>query len=149
KLYQEDLSVLEDDEDNYDEAEELETDILENCIERFTENVCSVIPLLKSPRLFEEPEHYFVDFVAGALPKFEKCNKDVELLRWIILYHLGQQIPNPVRLHVFWWEKSETVLAELQVMEMCPEIIKSITSLKNEEIRSLDLEAYLLEGVVN
>ncbi|CAG8688928.1 7269_t:CDS:2, partial [Acaulospora morrowiae] len=149
KLYQEDLSVLEDDENNYDEMGELRIDVIESCIERFTENVCSVIPLLKSPKLFEEPEIYFKDFVTVALPKFGKYNKDGELLRWIILYHLGQQIPNPVRLHVFWWGKSESVLAELQMMEMCPEVIKTITSMKNDEIRNLDFEAYLLEEVVN
>ncbi|CAG8541918.1 7651_t:CDS:2, partial [Acaulospora colombiana] len=149
RLYQEDRTILEEDEKNYDETGELRTDVIENCVERFTENVCSVIPSLKSPKLFEEPEIYFKDFVSAVLPKFGKDNGNVKLFEWLILYHLNQQIPNPVRLHVFWWENSESVLAELQLMLMCPEVVKIITSAKTAEITDYDFEAYLLEEIVN
>ncbi|RHZ88865.1 hypothetical protein Glove_21g49 [Diversispora epigaea] len=150
KLYQEDLAILKENKDNCDEdTGELNQEIVEDCIERFTANIYNAVPSLKLPRFFEASEFYFRDFIVSVLPGFERNEREFELLKWIILYHLNQKIPNPIRLHTFWWKSSEAMLAELQLAVMCPEIIKTIMSLKNEEIVGFNFEAYILETVID
>ncbi|RHZ54983.1 hypothetical protein Glove_421g29 [Diversispora epigaea] len=112
KLYQDDLAILKENEDNCDEdTGELSQNIVEDCIERFKANIYNVVPSLKLPRFFETSEFYFRDFIVS-VPGFERNKREFELLKWIILYHLNQKIPNPIRLHTFWWKSSEAILAK-------------------------------------
>ncbi|KAF0485179.1 e3 ubiquitin-protein ligase [Gigaspora margarita] len=143
RLYEEDLATLEEKEENLDDAGELKTTIIDDCIERFSANIMSAVPILKLPHLIESAKLYFKDF----LSVFSQSYNDNEFLSWIISHNMGQQIPNPFRLHVYWWSNSEIALTELQLSKLCPTVIEEMLKLEFEQSKELDFEQYLLEQI--
>ncbi|CAG8715965.1 14572_t:CDS:2, partial [Cetraspora pellucida] len=143
RLYEEDLAMLEEKEENLDGSGELKATIIDDCIERFSANIMSAVPILKQPQLTEFAELYFKDF----LSIFSPIHDDNEFLPWIIGHNMGQQIPNPFRLHVYWWDNSEIAITELQLSILCPTVIKEMLELEFEQSKEVTFERYLLEQI--
>ncbi|CAG8460377.1 17990_t:CDS:10, partial [Racocetra fulgida] len=149
RLYEEDLAMLEEDEENIDtETGELGTSVVDACIERFSSNIISAIPILKSPQFFEIAEPYFNDFVDFVSPIYgNNPNDNCVFLSWIISHHMGQKIPNPIKLHMYWWKNAEFALAELQLSLLCPIVIEEMLDLGFDESRELNFEEHLLDQI--
>ncbi|CAG8475879.1 285_t:CDS:10, partial [Dentiscutata heterogama] len=143
RLYEEDLATLEEKEENLNDDGELKATIIDDCIERFSANIMSAVPILKLPHLIESAELYFKDFLSVFSPTYN----DNKFLSWIISHNMGQQIPNPFRLHVYWWSNSEIALTELQLSILCPTVIEEMLNLEFEQSKELDFERCLLEQI--
>ncbi|CAG8574733.1 752_t:CDS:10, partial [Racocetra persica] len=109
RLYEEDLAMLEEKEENLDDTGELKATIIDDCIERFSANIMSAVPILN--------------------------------------HNMGQQIPNPFRLHVYWWDNSEIALTELQLSILCPTVIEEMLELEFEQSKEMNFERDLLEKI--
>ncbi|CAG8756188.1 26806_t:CDS:2, partial [Dentiscutata erythropus] len=140
RLYEEDLAALEEKEENLDDDGELKVTIIDDYIERFSANIMSV---LKLPQLIESAELYFKDFLSVYSP----ISNDNEFLSWIISHNIKQQIPNPFRLHIYWWSNFEIALIELQLSRLCPTVIEEMYKLEFEKSKDLNFEQYLLDQI--
>ncbi|RIB14050.1 hypothetical protein C2G38_2144250 [Gigaspora rosea] len=128
-LYEEELVMLKEKEENLDDDGELKATIIDDHIEIFFTSIMSADPTLKLPQLIESAELYFKDFLSTYSPTSE----DIEFLSWIIGHNIGQQIPNPFRLHVYWWSNSEIVQTELHLSKLCPTAIEAMLKLEFEQ----------------
>ncbi|KAF0525877.1 e3 ubiquitin-protein ligase [Gigaspora margarita] len=147
RLYQQDLEILEEDEENFDEeTEELKAIIVNDCIERFSNNIMNVFPLLKTPYFYNAADLYFKDFVSIISP-LSNNDENNELLSWIICHHMKQRVPNPIRLHVHWWYNADFILAELQLTLLFPDIKEKVLGTEFDESLELNFEEFLLEQV--
>ncbi|CAG8557420.1 24661_t:CDS:2, partial [Racocetra persica] len=136
RFYEEDLVTLE-------EKGELKATIIDDYIERFSANIMSAIPILKSSQLVESAELYFKD----VLSVFSPTNNNNEFLSWIIRHNMRQRIPNPFRLHIYWWSNSEITLNELQLSRLCPTVIETMLKLEFDQSKELNFDQYLLEQI--
>ncbi|CAG8632011.1 13033_t:CDS:2, partial [Cetraspora pellucida] len=147
KLYQQDLEVLAEDEENLDEKTgELISIIVNDCIERFSNNIMRVLPTLKLPYFYNAADLYFKDFVRIISPA-SGDDENNELLCRIISHHMKQQVPNPIRLHVHWWYNCDLILAELQLTLLCPDVKEKVLGTEFDESMELNFEDLLLEQV--
>ncbi|CAG8481554.1 7050_t:CDS:10 [Ambispora leptoticha] len=122
KLCLEDIKILEDDENNIDKVTgKLLSNILANCFERF-QNIISKTPALVNAPLQKAANLYLKDFltvISSGLGGIE----NFDLLSLLLHRRLGEKmILNPIRLHTYWWAKSDIVIAELQLSKFCPSI---------------------------
>ncbi|KAF0511337.1 e3 ubiquitin-protein ligase [Gigaspora margarita] len=140
-LYEEELAMLKEKEENLDANGDLKAIIIDDHIEIFFANIISSDPTLKLPQLIESAELYFKDFLSTYSPTSE----DIEFLSWIIGHNIGQQIPNPFKLHVYWWSNSEIVQTELQLSKLCPKVIEAMLKLEFDQSKKLNFENHLLE----
>ncbi|CAG8466565.1 13541_t:CDS:10 [Ambispora gerdemannii] len=122
KLCVEDIKMLEEDENNIDTITgKLLSNELADCFERF-QNIISKTPALVNAPLQKAANLYINDFLTvissdlGGIENFD-------LLNLLLLRRLGKKmIQNPIRLHTYWWTKSDIVIAELQLAKLCPSI---------------------------
>ncbi|CAG8746833.1 34203_t:CDS:2, partial [Racocetra persica] len=140
-LYQDNIIALEENID--DEADELQSDIVNECIERFSTSLISATPALELLQN-DLADLYFKDFVTFIL---HGDNNNNQLLCWIISHNMKQEIPDPIELHVFWWDNADLVLAEFQLVLLYPSIKNKILDMKFDESKELDFEEYLLKQV--
>ncbi|RIB12125.1 hypothetical protein C2G38_2201522 [Gigaspora rosea] len=140
-LYQDDVIASEENID--DETDELQSDIVNVCIERFSESLMSIIPALNLLQN-DLADLYFKDFVTFILRGDNNYN---QLLCWIISHNMKQETPDPIKLHAFWWNNADLVLAEFQLILLCPSIINKILDIEFDESKELDFEDYLLKLV--
>lgn len=130
KLYLEDIKMLEENENNIDkDTGYLSNNVVADCFERF-QNILSKIPTLKHESLKKEINLYhkdFLTFISSGLGD----NKNHRLIGPLLLRRLGKKLNlNPIRLHTYWWTKSDIIISELQLANVCPSIINEI----NEDI---------------
>ncbi|RIB31020.1 hypothetical protein C2G38_2257165 [Gigaspora rosea] len=147
RLYQQDFEILAEEEENFDEeTRELKAIIVNDCIERFFNNIMNVFPLFKMLYFYDAADLYFKDFVSIISP-LSNDEENNELLCWIISHHMKQQVPNPIRLHVHWWYNADFILAELQLTLLFPDIKEKVLSTEFDESLELNFEDFLLEQV--
>uniref|UniRef100_A0A8H4B3K0 E3 ubiquitin-protein ligase n=1 Tax=Gigaspora margarita TaxID=4874 RepID=A0A8H4B3K0_GIGMA len=140
-IYQDDL-MIERVPDNIDEKTgNLKSHIIDNCIEKFSEHLISIVPVLKLPQI-KFPNLYFNDFTT--IVSHGKTDKS-QILRRIISYNMGQEVPDPIRLHVFWWENEDLILNELQLVLLFPSNIDEILNTKFDESQEFNFANYLLK----
>ncbi|KAF0517032.1 e3 ubiquitin-protein ligase [Gigaspora margarita] len=140
-LYQDDLIAIEkniDDED--DEVDEFQSNIV---IEKFSMSLTSIIPALKLLQN-DLADLYFKDFVTFILHGDDNNN---QLLCWIISHNMKQETPDPIKLHIFWWDYADLVLAEFQLVLLCLSIKNKILDIEFYESNELDFEDNLLKQV--
>ncbi|KAF0538645.1 e3 ubiquitin-protein ligase [Gigaspora margarita] len=145
-IYQDDLMTLERVPENLDKKTgKLKSQIIDDCIERFSEHLISIVPVLKIPQ-FKLPNAYFNDFTTIMLHGKTDNN---QVLRRIISYHMKQEVPDPIRLHIFWWSNEDLVLTELQLALLLQSIAKEeIINIKFDEIGGFNIDDYLLNRVI-
>ncbi|CAG8704564.1 6187_t:CDS:2, partial [Racocetra fulgida] len=115
KLYLEDVKMLEDKKNIDNVTGNLSNEVLVNCFERH---------LKKSNDLYYKD---FLTFISSGLGGIENC----KLIDLLLLRRLGKKlILNPIRLHTYWWAKSDIIIAELQLAKLC----SSITNELDKEI---------------
>ncbi|CAB5360426.1 unnamed protein product [Rhizophagus irregularis] len=83
----------------------------------------------------------------------EKDRKsDEELLKLIFERRLSasdNDILNPVRLHLCWWENSSSILAELTLAQISPHVIKQFdTETDENKLLETEFEKHLVEQVI-
>ncbi|PKB92824.1 hypothetical protein RhiirA5_487584, partial [Rhizophagus irregularis] len=147
--YEEEISMLQKDDDKIDdETNELYDDVIEDHLKDFKNNLLTSIPQLKNSPLEWEwaSELYFNDFVTVIASKDgEKKNR--KMLALILKLLIGDdKIRQPIFIHAYWWKNANEVLAQLQLAQMSPIIIKNIEIQGNAIVRG-SLEKYLVKEV--
>ncbi|CAG8789982.1 19094_t:CDS:1, partial [Racocetra fulgida] len=141
-VYQDDLMMLEGVPDNIDEETgNLKSHIIDDCIKRFSEHITSIVPVLKLPR-FKFPNAYFNDFVA-IISHGKNCNS--KILRQIISHHMRKEVPDPIKLHIFWWDNEDLILTEMQLVLLFPSIEEEIFNTNFNKNEEFNFDDYLLE----
>ncbi|PKB94898.1 hypothetical protein RhiirA5_386370, partial [Rhizophagus irregularis] len=161
RVYEEELSSLFNDADNVDKTTgKLYSYKIEEYNKKFIKNI-GEIPIIKNSPIVNYPEKYFKDFVNVILSNEvssssevgEKDRKsDEELLKLIFERRLSasdNDILNPVRLHLCWWENSSSILAELTLAQISPHVIKQFdTETDENKLLEIEFEKYLVEQVI-
>ncbi|CAG8475156.1 3381_t:CDS:10, partial [Racocetra persica] len=144
-IYQDDLRMLERVPENLDrETGNLKSQIIDECIERFSEHVISMVPVLKIPQ-FKLQNAYFNDFTTIILHGKIDNSKT---LRRIISHHMKQEVPDPIRLHTFWWGNEDLILTELQLLLLLQSISKEeILNTAFDESSDFNIDNDLLSRV--
>ncbi|CAG8520660.1 9110_t:CDS:2, partial [Scutellospora calospora] len=121
--YHEEISILSQDPEKIDHiTKELDEDTLEDYLKELTEKICSINPLLVTAPIDREPELYFKDFVS-VIAYSEPGNEDPEQLELIFKRRLGKtKVLDPIALHAYWWSHGNSIIAESQIVKMCPEL---------------------------
>ncbi|CAG8574000.1 16629_t:CDS:10, partial [Gigaspora margarita] len=148
RLYQEGLDNLYEQPENFlDDGDNLHPEVTKKFIENFSINIQDTITTLTSEILQLARHLYFKDFIkicsanAGYLSEF-----DMQLLEIIFRRLCDNEILNdPVRLHIFWWDNSDAIVAELELARMCP----SITELESNLPEDGDFGCYIINEIVN
>ncbi|PKB92419.1 hypothetical protein RhiirA5_508285, partial [Rhizophagus irregularis] len=148
--YEEEISILQKDDDKIDdETNELYDYVIEDHLKDFKNNLFTSIPQLKDSPLEWKwaSELYFNDFVTVIASKDGK-KKDRKMLALILKLLIGaDKIRQPIFLHAYWWKNANEVLAQLQLAQMSPIIIKNIEIQGNAIIVRGSLEKYLIKEV--
>ncbi|CAB4391094.1 unnamed protein product [Rhizophagus irregularis] len=161
RVYEEELSSLFNDADNVDKTTgKLYSYKIEEYNKKFIKNI-GEIPIIKNSPIVNYPEKYFKDFVNVILSNEvssssevgEKDRKsDEELLKLIFERRLSasdNDILNPVRLHLCWWENSSSILAELTLAQISPHVIKQFdTETDENKLLETEFEKHLVEQVI-
>ncbi|RIB21686.1 hypothetical protein C2G38_2175948 [Gigaspora rosea] len=140
-IYQDDLKTLESISDNLEETGCLKSHIIDDCVEKLSEHIISLVPALKIPQ-YKFPNAYFNDFVT-AISHGKTVNS--QILRRIISHYMSQEIPDPIRLHTFWWSNEDSILAESQLASLLPSVTEEILNTKFDKGRKLNLKDDLLK----
>ncbi|CAB4467000.1 unnamed protein product [Rhizophagus irregularis] len=161
RVYEEELSLLFNDADNVDKKTgKLYSYKIEEYNKKFIKNI-GEIPIIKNSPIVNYPEKYFKDFIniilsneaSSSSEVGEKDRKsDEELLKLIFERRLSasdNDILNPVRLHLCWWENSSSILAELTLAQISPHVIKQFdTETDENKLLEIEFEKYLVEQVI-
>ncbi|UZO04044.1 uncharacterized protein OCT59_024443 [Rhizophagus irregularis] len=147
--YEEEISMLQKDDDKIDdETNELYDDVIEDHLKDFKNNLLTSIPQLKNSPLEWEwaSELYFNDFVTVIASK-DGETKNRKMLALILKLLIGaDKMRQPIFLHAYWWKNANEVLAQLQLAQMSPIIIKNIEKQGNSIVRG-SIEKYLVKEV--
>uniref|UniRef100_U9UXQ3 RZ-type domain-containing protein n=1 Tax=Rhizophagus irregularis (strain DAOM 181602 / DAOM 197198 / MUCL 43194) TaxID=747089 RepID=U9UXQ3_RHIID len=147
--YEEEISMLQKDDDKIDdETNELYDDVIEDHLKDFKNNLLTSIPQLKNSPLEWEwaSELYFNDFVTVIASK-DGETKNRKMLALILKLLIGaDKMRQPIFLHAYWWKNANEVLAQLQLAQMSPIIIKNIENQGNSIVRG-SIEKYLVKEV--
>ncbi|CAG8725516.1 9151_t:CDS:2, partial [Racocetra persica] len=104
---------------------DLSVNVLADCFERF-QNIISKIPALKNaPSQIASYLYHkdFLTFISSNNGNAENLN----IINLLLLRRLGKKLVlNPIRLHTYWWAKSDIILTELQLVKLCPSIINEL-----------------------
>ncbi|CAG8710896.1 6396_t:CDS:2, partial [Racocetra fulgida] len=110
-IYQDDLKMLKGIPENLDEETgNLKSHIIDDCVERLSEHIISVVPELKIPQ-FDLPNAYFNDF--ATIISHGRIDNS-QILRQIISHHMNQEVPDPIRLHMACNENEQIKLQQWQ-----------------------------------
>ncbi|CAG8518032.1 9622_t:CDS:10, partial [Cetraspora pellucida] len=126
-LYHEEINILSQDPQKVDSITgELDEDAHEDYLKELTEKILSINLLLETAPINRVPESYFKDFVS-VIAYSEPGNEDPEQLELIFKRRLGEiKVLNPVALHAYWWSHGTSIIAESQIIKICPQL-KDIT----------------------
>ncbi|PKY42427.1 hypothetical protein RhiirA4_397377 [Rhizophagus irregularis] len=140
RYYEEEVAMLQKDDDRVDDY------VIENHLKDFKDNILASIPQLKDSLLERFSELYFNDFVT-VIAADDSGNKNTKLLAIILKLLIGtDKVNQPIFLHTYWWKNANEVLAQLQLAQMSPVIIKNIEIQGNAIIKG-SLEKYLVKEV--
>ncbi|CAG8702997.1 17315_t:CDS:2, partial [Racocetra persica] len=122
-LYHEEISILTQNPQNVDlTTGELDEDAHEDYLKELTKKIRSINPLLETAPITRVPELYFKDFVS-VIAYSEPGNEDPEQLELIFKRRLGEiKVLDPVALHAYWWLHGTSVIAESQIIKICPQL---------------------------
>ncbi|RIA84473.1 hypothetical protein C1645_742305 [Glomus cerebriforme] len=155
RVYEEELLSLYNNQDNIDKTTgELHIHVVEGYNKKFINNI-EKSPIIKNSPIANYPEKYFKDFInvilSDEVSSGEKDgNLDEKLLKFIFERRLGvDNVLNPIRLHSYWWKNSSSILAELSLARMSPNIIAQIEkeNEQNKILLDVEFEIYLVEQV--
>jgi hypothetical protein len=163
RIYEEELLSLYNDTDNIDKITTSSSYSynIEEYNKKFIKNIGETI--IKNSPIANYPEKYFKDFINVILSNEvtsssnsevgEKDRKsDEELLKLIFERRLNtydDNILNPVRLHLFWWKNSSSILAELALAQISPHVIKQFDTENDEnKLLGIEFEKYLVEQAI-
>ncbi|UZO21060.1 uncharacterized protein OCT59_013464 [Rhizophagus irregularis] len=151
KIYEEEIAKLQEDNERIDEeTNELYDYVIEDHLKEFKNNILTSIPLLKekdSPLEWEwASELYFNDFVTIIASK-DGETKNKKMLVLILKLLIGDKVRKPIFLHAYWWKNGNEVLAQLQLAQMSPIIIKNIEIQGNITVGE-SLETYLAKELI-
>src|SRR5438034_8725321 len=139
RYYEEEVAMLQKD-------DKIDDYVIEDHLKDFKNNILASIPQLKDSSLEWVPELYFNDFVT-VIAADDSGNKNTKLLAIILKLLIGtDKVYQPIFLHTYWWKNANEVLAQLQLAQMSPVIIKNIEIQGNAIIRG-SLEKYLVREV--
>ncbi|CAG8439230.1 10104_t:CDS:10 [Acaulospora colombiana] len=133
KFYLEDIKILEEDKNNVNKVTgQLLNGVLTDNFRRF-QNILST-SVLKHVPIKEAATLYSKDFLT-----IISSGDNFKLLDLLLRRRLGQKlILDPVRLHTYWWAKSNIIIAELQLAKLCPSIVKEINEDINDDFENLN-----------
>ncbi|RIB04310.1 hypothetical protein C2G38_2222712 [Gigaspora rosea] len=122
-LYQEEISILSQDPQKIDHTTgELDEDTFEDYLKELTEKIRSINPLLETAPINRVPELYFKDFVS-VIAYSEPGNEDPAQLELIFKRRLGEtKVLDTVALHAYWWSHGNSIIAESQIIKLCPQL---------------------------
>jgi hypothetical protein len=150
RLYEEEIAELQKDDERIDnETNELYDYVIEDHLKDFKSNILASIPLLKDSPLEWEwaSELYFNDFVTIIASKDNEM-KNKKMLSSILKLLIGaDKVRKPIFLHAYWWKNGNEVLAQLQLAQMSPLIIKNIEKQGNVIIGG-NLEKHLVKELI-
>ncbi|CAG8494132.1 12597_t:CDS:10, partial [Racocetra fulgida] len=134
-IYQEEVNILYQNPDNVNNLSgELEDSVINEYLKNFTEKIRAEVPLLKTSPLDKASDLYFKDFVS-VIACNEPGNKDPELLGSIFERRLGKEkVLNPIILHTYWWIHGNSIMAELQLAQICPTIAPELKNKSGDAI---------------
>ncbi|RGB41967.1 hypothetical protein C1646_810360 [Rhizophagus diaphanus] len=117
--YDEELDILKQDLNNIDKkSNELYIDLIENHIENFKNKLLSTKSNFRILQKYSEL--YYNDFIRILSHRIKKLNH-VKELDFIIKHIIGDKIvSSPFLLHIYWWNHAESILIQLQLIEMFP-----------------------------
>ncbi|CAG8591839.1 8168_t:CDS:10 [Paraglomus occultum] len=126
KRHVDDIAELEEDGHNVNENGELNENVAEAYYDKFEDKIFSALPALRSAPLRRFSELYFRDFVT-VIASNHGGDKVTGILKSLLSRLMGEdKILNPIRLHVYWWTKSNAVLAQMQLASLCPTIMENL-----------------------
>ncbi|KAG9292714.1 hypothetical protein G9A89_008302 [Geosiphon pyriformis] len=125
KLYQEESERLFEDDENIDDNGQLLNHIIEELQDRFTTNILTALPALRSPLLEHAMDLYYEDFIM-VLSSGISGNNNGKLLSYIIRQDLPKESFNPIKLHAYWWDNSGVIIAKLNLAKLCPKIVEMV-----------------------
>ncbi|GBB90017.1 hypothetical protein RclHR1_01690002 [Rhizophagus clarus] len=140
RYYEEEVAMLQKDDDIADDY------VIDNHMKDFKNNILASIPQLKDSHLERFPELYFNDFIT-VIATDDSGNKNTKLLAKILKLLIGtDKVYQPIFLHTYWWKNANEVLAQLQLAQMSPVLIKNI-EIQGDSIIKGSLEKYLVKEV--
>ncbi|CAG8444408.1 26262_t:CDS:10 [Dentiscutata erythropus] len=116
-------------------------------VEKFSTNIQNTITTLTPEILQLARRLYFKDFIKTCSANTGYLNEsDVKLLEFIFRSLCNNEIINdPVRLHIFWWDNSDSIIAELGLARMCPSISEPESNLPEGD----HFGDYVINEIVN
>ena len=134
KIYLDDIAELEEDEKNVDhETGELYENVVEAYLDKFEDNIFSALPTLRSAPLQRFSRLYFRDFVS-VIASNHGGDKVTGILKSLLSRLIGEdKVLNPILLHVYWWTKSNAVLAQMHLATLCPTIMEILDNYDEDE----------------
>ncbi|CAG8457357.1 17413_t:CDS:10 [Racocetra persica] len=134
-IYQEEINILYQNPDNVNNLSgELEDSVINEYLKNFTEKIRAEVPLLKTSPLDKASDLYFKDFIS-VIACNEPGNKDPELLESIFERRLGKEkVLNPIILHTYWWIHGNSIMAELQLVQICPTIAPELKNKSGDAV---------------
>ncbi|CAG8596276.1 6964_t:CDS:10, partial [Paraglomus occultum] len=131
KIYVDDIAELEEDENNFDENGELNKKVVEAYLDKFEDSIFSALPTLRSAPLRRFSKLYFRDFVT-VIASNHGGAKITGILMSLLSRLMGEdKVLNPILLHVYWWTKSNAVLAQMQLASLFPTIMENLDDYEN------------------
>ncbi|GES94832.1 hypothetical protein GLOIN_2v1878676 [Rhizophagus clarus] len=123
--YNEELDILRQNLNNIDkETKELHIELVENHIEDFKNKLLFAKSNFKMLQKYSEL--YYNDFIKILSHDIKKFNNEKEL-DFIIKHIIGDKVvSSPFLLHICWWKHAESILIQLQLIEMFPTIFEKI-----------------------
>ncbi|CAG8463692.1 16813_t:CDS:10 [Gigaspora rosea] len=117
------ISILSQDPQKIDHTTgELDEDTFEDYLKELTEKIRSINPLLETAPINRVPELYFKDFVS-VIAYSEPGNEDPAQLELIFKRRLGEtKVLDTVALHAYWWSHGNSIIAESQIIKLCPQL---------------------------
>jgi hypothetical protein len=146
KIYfDEELDILRQDLNNInEETKELHIELIENHIEDFKNKLLSTKSNFTILQKYSEL--YYSDFIKILSYTVKKSNYMKEL-DFIIKHITGDKIvSNAFLLHIYWWKHAESILIQLQLIEMFPTILEKA---QKDFIIYGKLDQHLLKEAIN
>ncbi|CAG8632902.1 13269_t:CDS:10, partial [Gigaspora margarita] len=141
-LYQKELENWYEQPENWDVDDNLHPEV----IDEFSAKILAMITTLTPEILQLAKSLYFEDFVTIQSANAGYLNEsDVKLLQFIFRRLRDNETLNcPVKLHIFWWDNSDTIIAELKLARMCP----SISEFKSNLPKDVHFRNYVINEIV-
>ncbi|CAG8709962.1 9694_t:CDS:2, partial [Acaulospora morrowiae] len=122
ELYHGELDLMREEPDNLDECGNLRPEAVTQFLEKFSEGIRTTIAALTPTILALARSLYFEDFITVSSVNAGYSNEsDIKLFQFLFSRSCEAEVFNdPIRLHIFWWTNSETLVSKFKLAQMLP-----------------------------